>query len=140
VYSPLKSDLIPSAHQPADPAQKPVCIVDDDEGVADSLRLLLETFGFDVQSYGSGAQFLADQRHRAAGCLVIDLHMPGLSGLDVINHLQREGINLPTILISGRLDQKSRQRAASLGVIESIEKPFAPRRMVDVIRESLSEL
>jgi FixJ family two-component response regulator len=51
-----------------------ICVVDDDEGVADSLRSLLETFGYDVQSYNSGADFLADDRRRATGCLIIDLH------------------------------------------------------------------
>jgi FixJ family two-component response regulator len=52
--------------------QKQICIVDDDDAVADSLQALLESFGFDVQSYGSGSEFLADDRHRAAGCLLID--------------------------------------------------------------------
>ena len=131
--------FFPSARQPADLTRNPICIVDDDEAVAHSLKLLLETFGFSVQSYGSGAQFLADERHRAAGCLVIDLHMPGLSGLDVMDRLQREGVRLPTILVSGRLDTKARERAASLGVAGIIEKPFAARRMIDLIRASLSE-
>jgi two-component system response regulator FixJ len=131
---------VPSAHQPTDLTRKPICIVDDDDGVAHSLKLMLETFGFDVRSYGSGAQFLADQGHRAAGCLVVDLHMPGMNGLDVVDHLCREGISLPTILVSGRLDTTARQRAASLGVTEIIEKPFPADRMLDLIRASLSEV
>ncbi len=53
-----------------------ICIVDDDECVADSLKALLEAFGFDVRTYGSGADFLADNQRRRAGCLVIDQHMP----------------------------------------------------------------
>ena len=131
---------VPSAHQPADLTRRPICIVDDDEGVAHSLKLLLEALGFDVRSYGSGAQFLTDQRHRAAGCLVVDLHMPGVNGFDVVDHLRREGVSLPTILVSGRLDTTARQRAASLGVTEIIEKPFPANRMVDLIRASLSEV
>ena len=131
---------VASARQAADPAHKSVCIVDDDPGVTDSLKLLLETFGFAVQSYSSGAQFLADDRRRMAGCLVVDLHMPGMNGLDVVDQLQREGVRLPTILISGRLDTAARQRAANLGVTEVVEKPFLATRMVDLIRASLSEL
>ena len=131
---------VPLATQLADLNRRPICIVDDDDGVTQSLKLLLEVFGFDVQSYISGAQFLADERRRTAGCSVIDLHMPGVNGLDVVDHLQREDIRLPTILVSGRLDTSARKRAASLGVTKVIEKPFAARRMVDLIRASLSEL
>src|ERR1700739_2682641 len=91
--------------------QTPICIVDDDESVVDSLQALLETFGFNVQSYGSGSEFLADEQHRAAGCLLIDQHMPGISGLDVVEDLRKNGVQIPTILISRRLDAGTRQRA-----------------------------
>lgn len=112
----------PAAHRPAEaPA---VCIVDDDEGVAESLTVLLETFGFDAQSYGSGADFLADGRHRTAACLIIDQYMPSMTGLDVVALLQREGIRCPTILISGRLDTRASEQAARLGVTRVVEKPF----------------
>jgi two-component system response regulator FixJ len=97
-------------HSPPSEIEKPICIVDDDEAVADSLQALLETFGFNVQSYGSGSTFLADERHRAAGCLLIDQHMPGTSGLDVVDNLQKSGIQLPTILMSGGLDASTRPR------------------------------
>ena len=69
--------------RPPERTRERICIVDDDEAVANSLKALLETFGFGVQSYGSGADFLADNRVSRAGCLVIDQQMPGMSGLDV---------------------------------------------------------
>src|SRR5712691_808398 len=128
---------VPSGYRPSEQTHEPICIVDDDESVADSLKVLLEIFGFDVQSYGSGADFLADDRRRTAGCLVIDQHMPGMNGLDVVDHMQKEGVRLPTILISGRLDTNTRRRAASLGVTGVIEKPFAADRLVDLIRTVL---
>src|SRR5215469_17110457 len=94
---------------PSSEIQKTIYIVDDDEAVTDSLQTLLETFGVKVQSYGSGNEFLADERHRAADCLLIDQHMPDASGLDVVDSLRKNGVQIPTILISGRLDDIVRQ-------------------------------
>lgn len=122
-----------------DQTQKPICIIDDDESVADSLKTLLESFGFSVQSYNSGREFLADKRRYSASCLLVDQHMPGMSGLDVIDSLQKDGVQIPAILISGRLDANVRTRAARLGVRELVDKPFAPGRLVGLIRATLSE-
>jgi FixJ family two-component response regulator len=119
--------------------QKPICIVDDDEAVADSLQTLLETFGFKVQSYSSGTEFLADERRRQAGCLLIDQHMPGLSGLDVVDNLQKDGVHIPTILISGRLDASTKQRATLLGIRELLDKPVAAGRLIQLLRTMLAE-
>ena len=70
---------------------------------------------------------------------MIDQHMPGMNGLDVVERLQKEGIRVPTILISGRLDTNTRERAANLGVTSVIEKPFAAGRLIDLIRTALLE-
>ena len=130
----------PVAPRPPKQSEAPVvCIVDDDEWVAESLKLLFETFGFDARSYGSGADFLADCRHQTAGCLIIDQHMRGMTGLDVVAHLQQEGIRRPTVLISGRFDTRTRERAVDLGVTRVIEKPFEPDRLVDLVRTALLE-
>jgi two-component system response regulator FixJ len=133
------SMTVPWAYRPSEQSHEPICIVDDDEAVADSLKSLLETFGFDVKCYTSGAGFLADHRRRSAGCLVIDQHMPGLKGLDVVDHLQKEGVRVPTILISGRLDTNIKERASNLGVTSVIEKPFSAHRLVNLIRMALLE-
>jgi two-component system response regulator FixJ len=130
---------VPWAYRPSVQSHEQICIVDDDESVADSLKSLFETFGFDVRCYTSGAEFLADHQRSVAGCLLIDQHMPGLNGLDVVDHLQKEGVRVPTILISGRLDTNIRERAASLGVTSVIEKPFAARPLVNLIRTALLE-
>jgi two-component system, LuxR family, response regulator FixJ len=127
------------AYRPLAQSHEPICIVDDDESVADSLKSLLETFGFDVKCYTSGADFLADYERPGAGCLVIDHHMPGLNGLDVVDQLQRDGVRVPTILISGRLDTNIRERASRVGVTSVIEKPFAADRLVNLIRTALLE-
>jgi len=117
----------------------PICVVDDDEWVADSLKSLLETFGFDVKSYTSGPEFFADDRRRRARCLVLDQHMRGMDGLDIVDRLQKEGIRVPAILISGRLDTNTRQRAANLGIASVIEKPFTADHLVELIRTVLLE-
>ncbi len=130
----------PVVRHPFDQANSPViCVVDDDEGVAASLTVLLETFGFEVQSYNSGADFLLDCRHSAPACLIIDQHMPGMTGLDVVAYLRRQGIRRPTILISGRLDARTTELAARLGMTRVIEKPFEADRLVDILRAALSE-
>ena len=128
-----------SERSPPEQNHAQICVVDDDESVADSLKSLLETFGYDVRSYNSGADFLADGRHRAMSCLVIDQHMPGMDDLDVIDRLQKQGARVPTILISGRLDTKTTERAAGLGVTRVVEKPFAAEGLVDLIRTTLME-
>jgi two-component system, LuxR family, response regulator FixJ len=130
---------IPREQCPSGQTQRAVCIVDDDEWVADSLKILLEAFGFAVQSYNSGNGFLADERRCTAGCLVIDQHMPGMSGLDVVEHLQKEGNQVTTILISGRLDPKTRERATRLGVRQLLDKPFAADRLIELVQGILLE-
>ena len=130
---------VPWERSPPEQSHEQICVIDDDESVADSLKSLLETFGYDVQSYNSGADFLADDRRRVTGCLIIDQHMPGMDGLDVVDRLQKQGARVPTILISGRLDTNIKERAASLGIVSVLEKPFAADHLVDVIRTALWE-
>ena len=124
---------------PTEPKYEQICIVDDDEWVADSLKLLLEAFGFEVRSYSSAADLLADRRRRTARCLIIDQHMPGMDGLDLLERLQKEGVRAPAILISGRLDTNTKERAARLGITSVFEKPFAADRLVDAVRTVMSE-
>ena len=74
-----------------------------------------------------------------SACLIIDQHMPGMTGLELVAHLQREGVRRPTILISGQLDTWTAARAARLGVTRVVEKPFEPDRLVDLIRTAVLE-
>ena len=110
---------------PTEQTQEPICIVDDDEWVADSLKVAARNLRVRCAVVRIGSRISCRCRRRAAGCLVIDQHMPGMNGLDVVDRLQKEGMRVPTILISGRLDTNTKERAANLGVTSVIEKPFA---------------
>jgi two-component system response regulator FixJ len=99
---------------------------------------MLESHGFDVLTYGSGAEFLEDARHHRAGCLIVDYHMPKMNGLDTVDALKGGGTTLPTILISGRLDGALSARAQRLGLVAVLEKPFAAMRLVELVAASLN--
>jgi FixJ family two-component response regulator len=123
-------------HVAADPGDRPICVVDDDAGVRDSLTVMLETHGFKVLTHASGAELCADEHRRQIACLIVDHHMPGMDGPDTIEVLRRQGIAVPTILITGRLDPNVAARAVKLGVIATLEKPFSASRLVDLVRAS----
>ena len=114
-------------------APGPICVVDDDEWVTDSIATLLETYGFSVRSYTSAAQFLGDLRRGETRCLIIDQHMPGIEGLEAVAALHREALFPPTILITGRLDAPISRRADQLGVAAILEKPFPVARLITLI-------
>lgn len=101
-----------------------VYIVDDDDAVRDSLQLLVMAEGIDAEAYPSGAEFLAAVDPARAVSLVLDLHMPGSGGFDVMAALARRGIDIPVVLISGRVDAASRDRAIAAGVRAVLEKPL----------------
>jgi two-component system, LuxR family, response regulator FixJ len=128
---------VPWGRSPPERNREQICIVDDNEWVADPLKSLLECCGYDVQSYNSGADFLADDRHHATVCLIIDQHMPGMGRLEVVDRLQKQGVRVPTILISGRLDTSTKERAARLGVTSVLEKPYAADHLVGLVRKAL---
>lgn len=99
-----------------------VAIVDDDAAVRDSLELLLEIVGLKSEGFASGAAFLkADLQHIA--CLVLDYHMPGMTGLELVEHLRVRGVTIPTLLVTGMPDPKIVVRAAELGIARVVEKP-----------------
>jgi two-component system response regulator FixJ len=101
-----------------------VAVVDDDEAVRESLRFLLETAGFRVETFGSAAQFLQSAAHEALGCLLLDQHMPQVTGLDLLRELRRRGESLRVALMTGSPSPELTRRAKELGAVEVIEKPL----------------
>jgi FixJ family two-component response regulator len=99
-----------------------VAVIDDDRAVLDSMKVLLELAGWRVSTYPSAGAFLADRRATAT-CLILDQHMPQMSGLDLAEHLRRAGVVVPVLLITGSPSPAILARASALGVEKVIEKP-----------------
>ncbi len=120
-------------------AGKMIFIVDDDDATRDSLRLLLEADGLAAQEFPAGRPFQETASPAEGDCLILDLHMPGLSGFEVLEELRRRGWALPTIILSGRLDVVARARALRGGAVALIEKPARPDELFAAIHLAIGD-
>ena len=100
-----------------------VFVVDDDDAVRDSLKTLLELQSFKVETFETCQEFL-HANTSSADCLVLDIHLPGMSGFELMEAMRRAKRHLPTILITARCDNAIRERAKALGVVALLEKPI----------------
>ena len=102
-----------------------VYLVDDDCAVRDSLSVMLESYGIAVRPYASAKAFLADGNKARRGCLVLDLHMPAMSGLELLEILREQGSQLPVIVFTGRDDGDLREMVKRGGALAVFAKPWA---------------
>ena len=116
-----------------------VYIVDDDEAVRDSLSVLLESKAFGVRSFRSAPEFLATAPSLPVGCLIIDIRMPEMDGLELQQHLTDRLLNFPLIVITGHGDVPLAVRAMK-GAVDFIEKPFAAEAILNSLEAALSRL
>lgn len=114
-----------------------VHLVDDDASVRAAVEDLLASVGLDTRSYVSAADFLERARVDAPGCLVLDVRMPGMNGLDLQQELQRRGLALPIIFITGHGDIPMSVRAMKQGALEFLTKPFRDQDLLDAIDQAL---
>jgi two-component system response regulator FixJ len=114
-----------------------VFVVDDDEAVRDSIRVLLETSGFRVEDFGSPADFLSSDAPGRPGCLLVDVRMPGMSGLEVQLHLAETGSALPVIVITGHGDVPLAVQAMKAGAVDFVQKPFDEEIILTAVRTAL---
>ncbi len=114
-----------------------VYIVDDDEAMRDSLAWLLESQGFAVTAYSSAEDFLAACRDDMAGCIVLDVRMPGMSGLELYERLNARHCTLPVIFITGHGDVPMAVSALKKGAVDFIEKPFGDKDMLRLVGQCL---
>ncbi len=111
-----------------------IVVVDDDAAVRDSLGILLEAHGLKVRDFASGQEFLDSDVVRDAACLVLDYHMPDMTGIEVLEELKRLGLSFPTILVTGLHDAMITKRALSAGVMAILEKPLPDDVLIDSVR------
>lgn len=114
-----------------------VHLVDDDASVRAAVEDLLASVGLDTRSYASAADFLERARLDAPGCLVLDVRMPGMNGLDLQQELQLRGLALPIIFITGHGDIPMSVRAMKQGALEFLTKPFRDQDLLDAIDQAL---
>ena len=115
-----------------------VIVLDDDLAVRNSLKFSLEIEGFTVRSYATGAELLDAADPPDCGCLVVDQHMPGMSGLDLHRRLVALGTSIPTVLITAFPGEEARTRGLGADIICSLTKPFREQDLVDCILSAVA--
>jgi FixJ family two-component response regulator len=114
-----------------------VFVVDDDPGIREALQSLIRSVGLRVETFASPQEFHACRRSDAPSCLVLDVRMPGASGLDVQRQLGEQGLALPIIFITGHGDIPMSVRAMKAGAVEFLTKPFRDQELLDAIQAAI---
>ena len=115
-------------------------LVDDDEAIRRSASFMLRTSGYVVKTYVSGVEFLAGAREAVPGCILLDVRMPGMDGIEVQHALRREGIFLPVIVMTGHGDVGVAVQAMKAGAVDFIEKPFEKAILLSAIEAGFDQL
>lgn len=114
-----------------------VFIVDDDPGMRNSTRWLVESLGLPVCTYGTAREFLAEFDSCATGCLILDVRMPDMSGLEVQEELRSRGSKIPIIFVTGYGEVATAVRALKSGALDFVEKPFSDQFLLDRVRAAV---
>jgi FixJ family two-component response regulator len=114
-----------------------VFVVDDDPSIRESLQGLLHAAGLDVQTFASSEEFLGSRRPDAPACLVLDIELPGLSGLDLQHELAKAGVELPIVFLTGHGDIPKSVQAMKAGAAEFLTKPLHPECLLAAIRQAI---
>jgi FixJ family two-component response regulator len=115
-----------------------VFVVDDDVAVCVALSRLIRTAGLHAETFGTAAEVLSDDRLRDADCLVLDVHLPDLSGLELQAKLTELGLELPIVFITGRGDIPMSVRAMKAGAVEFLTKPFDNRQLLEAVEQGIA--
>ena len=120
-------------------ARPTIFVVDDDSAVRDALKLLLRSVGQSVETFGSGQEFIESYSEDRPGCLVLDIRMPGMSGLELQQKLNERHSILPIIFITGHGDVPMAVEAMQAGAVDFIQKPFRDQDLIDRINQALEK-
>ena len=110
-----------------------VAIVDDEEPIRKALKRLMRAANLEAEGFASGAAFLDSLATRRPDCLILDLHMPGMSGLHVLQRLQQAGVRVPTIVITAYDEPETRSHCLAAGAAAYLRKPFEDRLLLDAV-------
>jgi len=111
-------------------------VVEDDESIRTLWRWLMESNGIAVRTFNSAPEFIADYQPGAPGCLVLDLRLPGMSGLELQDHLKRKQIDIPIIFVTAHGDVRTAVTAIKEGAVDFIEKPFSYRQALSIVEKA----
>jgi len=114
-----------------------VFVIDDDESIREALKSLIRSVGLSVETFASAQDFLESSRPDVPSCLILDVRMPGLSGLDLQRDLAETSIHIPIIFITGHGDIPMSVRAMKAGAVEFLTKPFRDQDLLDAIQQAL---
>lgn len=117
-----------------------IYLVDDDEAIRRSAGFMLKTSGYQVKAYASGVELMKEARDLATGCILLDVRMPGMDGLEVQQALRERGIGFPVIVMTGHGDVGVAVQAMKAGAVDFIEKPFEKAVLLSAIEEGFSRL
>ena len=121
------------------PKAKPlISVVDDDESMREAVRGLMKSLGYTAEAFASAEEFLNSRQVPHTSCLIADVQMPGMTGLELHRHLVASGKTIPTILITAHTDDGVRERALQDGIIGYLSKPFSEDDLMACIRSSLT--
>ena len=118
--------------------ERVVFVVDDDPAVRESLEVLLQSAGLVSRAYSNAQEFLDERPGDIIGCLIVDIRMPGLSGLELQEELNRRGSRLPLIILTGHGDVPAAVQALKAGAVDFLQKPFNPESLLDLVEKALN--
>jgi FixJ family two-component response regulator len=122
-------------------AERPlVAIVDDDESIRNATRDLLRAAGFSTATFEDAESFLASASRASASCVVADIRMPGMTGVELYQTLVASGNGIPTVIITAHPEEVTQSRAREAGITCYLSKPFAPDELLECVREALAKL
>jgi FixJ family two-component response regulator len=114
-----------------------IAIVDDDEFVCESAKALVESLGYEAFAFSSAEDFLQSDHLHTTSCLITDVQMPGQSGLDLLDHLTRQGFHIPAVVVSAFLDEKNCTRALKAGALGCLPKPYREESLIKYLEMAL---